>query len=72
MNIYRKDVEEVGEWFVFVLYLLALGYIGAGERNILIILFAVVFSAYVIVGFIEGIVKVLKDYYSKKKGAPRQ
>jgi hypothetical protein len=62
--------QDATDWFagiVFVLYLLALGYIGTGGQNILIILFAIAVSVLVAVSIIQGTNKFLEEYYWNKR-----
>jgi len=69
---FRNDVEDIAIWIVCVSWLFALAYVGNGGQNILINLFAVLFTIALAIGLLKSISESLEDYYWKKREARKR
>lgn len=72
MHIYREDVEEVGAWIVFIMFLFAVSYIAEGGSSILVLWFAITFGTVAIIGILKSFSEFLEKHYSEKRDVRKQ
>lgn len=66
MKIYKEDVIDIVSLIAFVLYLFAIAYVANGTSNWLIIIYAIVYTCYAIIGLVQQTKKYIEDHYRKK------
>ena len=72
MKIYRGDVEDIGVWIAFIMFLFAVSYLVSGGQSLFVLLFAIAFGALAVKSILESLSEFLEEYYSKKRDARKQ
>jgi len=67
MKIFRQDVEEVGIFIFFVMFLFSVSYIADGGSSLLAIILIIVFGILAATGMLANIGDLIRDHYSKKR-----
>ena len=61
-----NEIGEIYVWIAFVLFLLALGYLGSGGKCLLVLFFAIIFDLVVAIGIGQTMNELFKSYNTKK------
>lgn len=62
-----NETSEIYVWIAFVLFLLALGYLGTGGKSLLVLSFVIIFAIVIAIGIGQTMNELFKSYNTKKK-----
>jgi len=71
MKIFRQDVEEIGIFIFFVIFLFSVSYIADGGSSLLAIIPIIVFGTLATTGILANMGDFIRDHYSKKSRIPK-